>query len=266
MSKAAVRFAVFLLGLTTYAFSLIPLSSGDRLLFFGDRSVVHGSNPSGFLSIVESAVSKENVTVIRAGRLDLVAADKLFDIYSLYNDVEPTVVIIMLGDISSSGTVDEHVLLPQLEEFLAKVLTNNSRPPVRVALVSPVLAGEVVHDAQEENYLDICSKLLSRLSLSMGLEYFDVRSPVLKYLEHENFENRARGILTLDGITLNSLGSCVLARVFLTLLDSSKYFPTEMCSISEMSTIIDGWTLDADRQYRFAISNKERVLSSSLEK
>jgi len=256
-SSAAVRLAVLLLGLT-FVFSLIPLSPKDRLLFFGGRDVVHGGNPSGFLSIVESAVSKKNVTVIRAGRLDLVEVDKFFSLYSLYNAVEPTVVIIMLaGDISSTRTVDEHFLLPQLEEFLAKVLSTN-KPPVRVALVSPVLLGEAVHDHLAPQELEIYSKLLSQLSLSMGLEYFDVRSPLLKYLEYENLENRERGVLTFEGTTLNKLGSCVLARVFLALLDSSTYFPTEMCSISQMAPNIDGWTLDADRQFRIAKSKKEQ--------
>ena len=59
--------------------------------------------------------------------------------------------------------------------------------------------------------LDACSDIVRNLSIEFNTELVDLRKVFKNYISENNPENKAKGILTSDGVHLNNQGSRLIA-------------------------------------------------------
>lgn len=241
----------------------IKLKPHDKVMVFGDSLGFYGfANPAGFMNDVTNELTKLNVTVHNACRLEMsVNDDNLDSIFDLYaEDFTPSVILLMLGQ--NEATRGVPLKRKRVEKVLIKVLTyasSLSTAPARIILVSPALSGERTdgmndHDAALEADLS----MLFQVAVQYDIEYLDLHFPLAKYLEHNNADNQKAGILTYDGKILNPLGHNCVARSILTYLEAAGQYTADL-SPGKQAASLEGWTLDGDIKYRSAVLRRGQM-------
>ncbi|HSG69871.1 MAG TPA: Dabb family protein [Planctomycetaceae bacterium] len=203
---------------------IVPLKTGDRIVFLGDSITQQGAGPNGYVTFVRNTLNRRvkdlGIEVIGAG----ISGHKVPDLQKRLDkdvlDKNPTIVVIYIGinDVwhSQNGrgtsTADYE---SGLKDLIARILANNAR----VILCTPSVigekhAGENPLDGMLAEYAGISRKV----AYDADVQLLDLHDAFRHQIERINSDNKEKGILTTDGVHLNEAGNRFVSRQVLTAL------------------------------------------------
>ncbi|MEX2588032.1 MAG: GDSL-type esterase/lipase family protein [Actinomycetota bacterium] len=195
------------------------LPSGTRVVFFGDSITAAGVWPGGYVRLVSEALGGESqVEVIGSG----VEGDDVRDLQErLSRDVlslAPTVVVVYVGvnDVASVSEGAEEAGLAVYRSGIVDLIDRIQRAGAEALVCTPGLLQERPYDGSRENLLlDRYAQVVREVAAERNAGVCDLRRAFTEYLSMNNPEGRSRGVLTLDGVHLNSAGNRFVARQML---------------------------------------------------
>lgn len=193
-------------------------AEGERLIFLGDSITQAGAGPQGYISVFKELLMAQKpglqVEVIGAG----VSGNRVPDLERrLERDVlsrKPTHVVIYIGinDVwhsqNGKGTSKD-----EFEQGLTRIIKAIQGVGAKVSLCTASVIGEKHDgtnplDAMLAEYCAISRDVAKRTDSQM----IDLRQAFLDHLKKANDSNAEQGILTTDGVHLNTAGNKFVAQ------------------------------------------------------
>ncbi len=204
------------------------LKDTDRVVFFGDSITERGDLPGGYVSLIREKLSanlgSHGPRVFNAG----ISGNKVTDLIArLDRDViskKSTLVLIYIGinDVwhftlpGHSGTDEE-----TYGRGLTEIISTLKAAGARVILCTPTVIGEKRYGSNPQDLLlDEYAEISRNVARENGIGLCDLHKKFLSYLVDHNPENRAGGILTVDGVHLNPAGNSLVADIILDFLEN----------------------------------------------
>lgn len=204
----------------------VPLHKGERIVFLGDSITQAGVGPRGYVTLIRKALADIHpdlrIEVIGAG----ISGNKVPDLQRrLQRDVldrKPTLVVVYIGinDVwhgaanPAKGTSKE-----KYEEGLKDVIDRMTAAGARVILCTPSVIGEKADGSNGlDGRLDEYAAISRRVAKEKKLPLCDLRKAFLARLKKDNPDNKAKGVLTTDGVHLNDAGNRFVAAAVLAML------------------------------------------------
>ena len=211
--------AIILIIMMLSAFSL------DRkprtIVFFGDSITEAGIHPGGYIARMQDSLAGAAYTLEGAG----VGGDKIYDLYlRLEMDVlakKPQIVVVYVGvndvwhkQLFGTGT-DPYKFI----RFYGAIIEKLQKKGIKIILCTPACIGEKPDgmnplDAELDQYSDF----IRTLAVDNQLILCDLRAFFKDYAAAHNPDLQPEGILTTDGVHLNTLGNQLVAEHLLALL------------------------------------------------
>ena len=198
--------------------------SPKRVVFFGDSITQMGAEPGGYIDLVSAVLKAKSLE----NRFELISSgiggNKIYDLYlRLEKDVlakKPDVVFVFVGvnDVMNKSW-GAGVDADKFELFYRALIRKVKAAGVEVIICTPAVIGERTdfsnpHDGDLNKYASI----VLTLSKEEKCTLLDFRSLFLKYNLIHNPKNLEQGILTTDGVHLNSAGNKLVADAMLEIL------------------------------------------------
>ena len=204
-------------------------SSNKKVIFLGDsitqNAVINSEDFKGFISLLEENVN-QNTELIGKG----IGGDKVSDLLTRYKDdvikLNPDIVFIYIGvnDVWHKYDYGTGTDIDLYENGLRQIISDLKENRVKVILCTPTVIGEnkgeftLINQFKDietmeimNNDLDEYSNVIRKLSLEFDTELLDLRKIFMQYISENNPENKSKGILTTDGVHLNTKGSKIIA-------------------------------------------------------
>lgn len=189
------------------------------ILFFGDSITRQGSNENGFITVLQKELATKNdnnTHLINAG----IGGNKVTDLFLRFNEdvlsKNPDEVVIWIGindvwhrDVGT-GT-DSH----KFSGFYQKMIDELKLRNIKVTLCTPSVIGELNDNSNpHDGQLNAFSKTIRKLAKDNNCELIDFRKDFHEFQIKNNLENDTKGILTTDGVHLNTQGNQFVANIF----------------------------------------------------
>ena len=211
MNKIVVVFALLIL-------SSFSMQQKKKIVFFGDSITQAGVGPEGYITVMNEMLKQKgadkNFELIGAG----VSGNKIYDLYlRMEDDVlkkDPDVVIIWIGvnDVwhkASSGTGTD---ANKFEQFYNAIIKKLKEKKIEVILCTPSTIGERTDFTnQQDGDLNKYAGIIRDIAKNNDCRLIDLRKSFLAYNLENNKENKPSGILTSDGVHLNTIGNKFVA-------------------------------------------------------
>ena len=193
----------------------------DRIVFLGDSITKAGAMAGGYVSLFAAEVVNQlpdkRIEVFKAG----IAGNKVPDLQKRLQkhvlDKKPTLVFIYIGindvwhSLKDKGTSKE-----DFESGLRDIIRKIQDVGSKVILCTPSTIGEKTDGTNElDTMLDEYSAISRTVASETGSQLVDLRTAFIEHLEQANPKNQAKGILTRDGVHLNSAGNRFVAQQML---------------------------------------------------
>jgi len=197
------------------------IESNDRIIFLGDSITQAGARPGGYVSLFAAEIVEKfpdkKVEVIGAG----ISGNKVPDLQKrLQKHVlakKPSLVFIYIGinDVWHSqkgkGTSKED-FDSGLRDIIKKIQDVGSK----VILCTPSTIGEKTDGTNElDSMLEEYSAISRTVATETGSQLLDLRTAFIDHLKTANPKNQRKGILTRDGVHLNTAGNQFVAQQML---------------------------------------------------
>ena len=190
----------------------------QKIIFFGDSITQAGAKAGGYIMRIDSMCAAEGKKAgyefIGAG----IGGNKIYDLYlRMEEDVlakEPDVVVIYIGvnDVWHKSTSGTGTDADKFEKFYQAIIKKLKDKNSRVILCTPATIGEKTDFSNsQDGDLNAYSKIVRGLAEKNNLPLVDLRKLFLEYNLKNNPENKAKGILTTDGVHLNEKGNQLVA-------------------------------------------------------
>jgi len=194
-----------------------PLKQGEWIAFLGDSITAAGKGAGGYCRLIDEAIAEKHpdlgVQIIYAG----ISGHKVPDLQKrLDRDVlskDPTVVFIYIGindvwhSIRGQGTPKD-----KYEAGLRELIARIEKAGATVVLATPSVIGEKTDGSNPlDPMLEEYAAVSRRVAKETGTTLCDLRVAFLDYLKEHNPENKAKGVLTGDGVHLNPQGNRFVA-------------------------------------------------------
>ncbi len=200
------------------------LSKGETLVFLGDSITQAGEEkPDGYVQLVRSEFSEKHanlgINVIGAGISGHKVPDLLARLDSDVISKNPDLVVIYIGindvwhwfKFDPQGT-EKNVFESGLNELIDRLESKD----IRAILCTPSVIGEKTDGQQEsDEMLAEFADVSRQITRTRGLPNCDLNRAFEHYLKSNNSENAESGILTSDGVHLNSNGDRFVANFML---------------------------------------------------
>lgn len=194
-----------------------PLRKGERIAFLGDSITQQGVGKHGYVTLIrqaiESAKGDLGVAVIGAG----ISGHKVPDLQKRLDrdviDKKATAVFVYIGindvwhSLRKRGTPKD-----KYEAGLRDVIGRLKKSGATVVLATPSVIGEK-HDGsnQLDAMLDEYAAISRKVAAETNVHLCDLRKAFVEYLKQHNPQNKAKGVLTRDGVHLNAAGNRFVA-------------------------------------------------------
>ena len=205
------------------------INSNKKVVFLGDsitqNAVINSDEFKGFISLIRVEVD-QNTELIGKG----ISGDKVSDLLTRYRDdvikLNPDIVFIYIGvnDVWHKYDYGTGTDIDLYENGLRQIISDLKENRVKVILCTPTVIGEnkgeftLINQFKDietmeimNNDLDEYSNVIRKLSLEFDTELLDLRKIFMQYISENNPENKSKGILTTDGVHLNTKGSKIIA-------------------------------------------------------
>lgn len=220
--KPIALFSVLAAVLLLSAMKLKP----KKIIFFGDSITQAGVKPGGYVDLIKKSLDSARYEVIGAG----IGGNKVYDLYlRMEDDVlnkKPDMVVIYIGvndvwhKLSSRTGTDYDKFIRFYNALIKKIQDNGSK----VILCTPAVIGEKKNNANEMDAdLDKYSGAIREIAQKNNLALCDLRKIFKDYDAAKNTEDKEKGILTSDGVHLNTEGNQAVAANLLSLLKQAGF-------------------------------------------
>lgn len=189
-----------------------------RIIFFGDSITQQGVSKTGYISLLRNKLATHTFELIGAG----INGNKVYDLFlRLEADViskKPDLVFIYIGvnDVwhkQSSGTGTDYY---KFIKFYQAIIDKIKQAESEIILCTPSVIGENLKEAPEVNEeLDQYADAIRDLAKRNQLHLCDLRRAFLKFEQEHNPELINAGVLTTDGVHLNTQGNTLVAEMIL---------------------------------------------------
>lgn len=197
-----------------------------KIIFFGDSITQAGVKPGGYVDLIKKSLDPAKYEVIGAG----VGGNKVYDLYlRMEEDVlnkKPDMVVIYIGvndvwhKLSSRTGTDYDKFIGFYNALIKKIRDNGSK----VILCTPAVIGEKKNNANEMDAdLDKYSGAIREIAEKNNLPLCDLRKIFKDYDAAKNTEDKEKGILTTDGVHLNTVGNQTVSANLLMLLKQAGF-------------------------------------------
>lgn len=197
--------------------ALIPVKK-KRIVFFGDSITEAAVKPGGFIVKIDSMFARQG----NADKYELIGAGisghKVYDLYlRMEEDVlakEPDMVVVFIGvnDVWHKRTFGTGTDADRFESFYQAIINRLKARNIQVIVCTPAAIGEKTDFSNPlDGDLNEFSKIIRVLAEKNKLPLVDLRKSFLEYDLKNNPENKAKGILTTDGVHLNENGNQLVA-------------------------------------------------------
>jgi len=200
-----------------------------QVVFLGDsitqNAVINSEDFKGYITLIQEEVD-ENIKLIGRG----ISGDKVSDLLTRYKEdvlkLNPDIVFIYIGinDVWHKYDFGTGTDIDLYENGLRKIISDVKNQGAKVVLCTPTVIGENSGEFRLGNQfkdvetmekmdqdLDDFSDIIRKLSSEYNTELVDLRKVFKQYISENNPENKAKGILTTDGVHLNNEGSKLIA-------------------------------------------------------
>jgi len=200
-----------------------------QVVFLGDsitqNAVINSEDFKGYITLIQEEVD-ENIKLIGRG----ISGDKVSDLLTRYKEdvlkLNPDIVFIYIGinDVWHKYDFGTGTDIDLYENGLRKIISDVKDQGAKVVLCTPTVIGENSGEFRLGNQfkdvetmekmdqdLDDFSDIIRKLSSEYNTELVDLRKVFKQYISENNPENKAKGILTTDGVHLNNEGSKLIA-------------------------------------------------------
>lgn len=190
-----------------------------KIVFFGDSITVQGASWGGYIKRILQFLRSEGIE----DKYDLTGAgingNKVTDLYNrvakdvLSNGADVVVIFIGINDVwhkanDAKGGTDATTF----EEVYNQLIEKLQAASIKVVVCTPTVIGERLSGLNEQdNDLELYAAIIRSLSEKHDLPLIDLRKAFTEYLAGNNWENNERGVLTVDGVHLNSHGNELVA-------------------------------------------------------
>lgn len=201
----------------------IKLKEGDRIVFLGDSITAAGNRGNGYIQLIRKHLAEKkkdwNIDCIGAG----ISGNKVPDLQRRVDrDViarKPTIVVIYIGinDVWHGERDPKRGTSPEVfEAGLKEVIGKCTKAGAKVLLCTPTVIGELPGGANKlDKKLDAYSDISRKVAKELNLNVCDLRNTFVDYLEKNNAETKAKGVLTTDRAHLNPAGNELVAQAML---------------------------------------------------
>lgn len=198
--------------------AFVPANKKKRIIFFGDSITEAAVKPGGFIVKIDSMITSQGLKaqyeLIGAG----VSSNKVYDLYlRMEDDVlskDPDIVIIYIGvnDVWHKRLLGTGTDADKFEKFYQTIIKKLRDKNIKVVVCTPATIGEKTDFSNpQDGDLNEYSKIIRNLAQKNNLPVVDLRKIFLDYDIKNNSENRYNGILTTDGVHLNTKGNQLVA-------------------------------------------------------
>lgn len=205
-----------------------------RIIFFGDSITQQGNDPGGYVALVRDSlrVLGPQYEVIGAG----ISGNKVSDLERrLRKDVldkKPDIVVIYIGinDVWHYQFADRGLTGTPKDSFEIKlrgIVSAIQHSGAIVILCTPSVIGEKKGGENSwDTMLDGYSDVSRKVAGDEAAELLDLRNNFTLFLKDHNPQNLEKGILTTDGVHLNSEGNRFVAGLMIQAISSTAGIPS----------------------------------------
>jgi isoamyl acetate esterase len=198
--------------------AFMPPNKKKRIVFFGDSITEAAVKPGGYIVKLDSMLALQG----KAEQYELVGAgisgNKIYDLYlRTEEDVlakEPDIVVIYIGvnDVWHKRTSGTGTDPDKFEKFYQAIINKLKSKNINVILCTPATIGEKTDFSNPlDGDLNEYSKIIRNIAKKNSLPVVDLRKLFLDYNLKNNKDNKDRGVLTSDGVHLNTTGNQFVA-------------------------------------------------------
>lgn len=192
-----------------------------KVIFFGDSITQAGVGPTGYITVLQQMFAKDG----RDKKYDLIGAgiggNKVYDLYlRLEDDVlskKPDLVFIYIGinDVWHKRSHGTGTDADKFERFYHRLIDKIKASGAKVVICTPTVIGEKKDFVNElDGDLNKYSEMIRSIAKAKEVELLELRKAALEYINKNNPENKASGILTSDAVHMNETGNKFLAEQF----------------------------------------------------
>jgi len=201
--------------------SAFRLMQKKKVVFFGDSITQAGVTPHGYITLLQQMLAKEG----RDNVFDLIGAgiggNKVYDLYlRLEDDVlskKPDIVFIYVGinDVWHKKTSGTGTDPDKFERFYNKIIDKLQAAGAKVIICTPTVIGEKKNFVNElDGDLNKYSAIIRNIAKNKNTGLIDLHKAILEYIDAHNPEDKAKDVLTVDGVHMNDAGNEFLAKQF----------------------------------------------------
>jgi isoamyl acetate esterase len=196
----------------------MPANKKKRIIFFGDSITEAAVKPGGYIVKLDSMIAlqgkAEQYELIGAG----VSSNKVYDLYlRMEEDVlnkDPDIVVIYIGvnDVWHKRTSGTGTDADKFGKFYQAIINKLKAKNIKVILCTPATIGEKTDFSNPlDGELNEYSKIIRNTAQKNNLSLVDLRKAFLDHNLKNNPDNKTSGILTSDGVHLNTKGNQFVA-------------------------------------------------------
>ena len=212
------------------------IQNGEIIVFLGDSITAEGAQRGGYIKLSSKEIGDiypgKNIKLIGAG----VSGNKVPDCRKrLERDVlrhKPSTVVVYIGinDVwhwtkphPITGAQRKGTTTKDYRDGIQDMITRIQAAGSRVIICTPSVISENI-DPKDENYikLDMYADICRKLAAENKLQLLDLRREFINYLKKHNPKRLNKGILTCDGVHLNSAGNAFVSKLMLEALRVKK--------------------------------------------
>ncbi len=192
-----------------------------KVIFLGDSITQAGVSPAGYITILQQMLAKDG----RDKAFDLAGAgiggNKVYDLYlRLEDDVlskKPDLVFIYVGinDVWHKKTRGTGTDPDKFEKFYNRIIEKIQQAGAKVVICTPTVVGEKKGFVNElDGDLNKYAEIIRTIAKNKNVELIDLHKAIVEYINANNPEDKAKDILTTDGVHMNDKGNRFLAEQF----------------------------------------------------
>lgn len=207
--------------LAVFFLAAFTVTQKKKIIFFGDSITRAGVAPGGYITLLQQMLVENGkdkaFELIGAG----ISGNKVYDLYlRLEDDVlskKPDLVFIYIGinDVwhkRSNGTGTDP---DKFERFYNAIIDKIQAAGAKVVICTPTVIGEKKDYVNEQDGdLNKYSEIIRGIAKNKNVALIDLRKAMVAYINGHNPENKAKDILTSDGVHMNDEGNRFLAEQF----------------------------------------------------
>jgi lysophospholipase L1-like esterase len=201
--------------------SAFKLMQKKKVIFFGDSITHAGVAPHGYITLLQQMLAKEG----KDNAYDLIGAgiggNKVYDLYlRLEDDVlskKPDIVFIYVGinDVWHKKTSGTGTDPDKFERFYNKIIDKLQAAGAKVIICTPTVIGEKKNFVNElDGDLNKYAAIIRNIAKNKNTGLIDLHKAMIEYIDAHNPEDKAKDVLTVDGVHMNDAGNEFLANQF----------------------------------------------------